>query len=351
VTKRSRHLTLGAVFTLATVYPRSASADEPPRQVITVRVYDYTPTLSRAKQDVSRICRQAGIDVTWINAPDTNPAASFAIQIMIRRRPVDGSTSASGSAMGTSLGDTHDVGGSAFVFRDRVTHVAHARQQDVARVLGYAMAHEMGHLRLPYPAHSTNGIMRAQWVAIHATSVAASGSDFAPPAPHVFLVGKPKMVVHDAIAGAVRRLAKPECQRLFDDFENSDGQPLAEILSTLRTTPSQLLTALYFVDGDGSSQCASSPSTAAFTEPGSRVIHVCGGRRALRAEDERRRNPHHSRALTHARARRESADERPHHRSCVGAVPVRREMHGCTSARPALSSAKRLKPLFECPTR
>jgi hypothetical protein len=82
---------------------------------------------------------------------------------MIRRRPVENSSSASGRVMGIALGDRHDVGGSAFVFRDRVTHVARERQQDVARVLGYAMAHEMGHLLLPYPAHSTNGIMRAEW--------------------------------------------------------------------------------------------------------------------------------------------------------------------------------------------
>jgi hypothetical protein len=167
MTKRSRLLTLGALFTLGTASPRAASAERPPRQVITVRVYDYTGVpdamLSHAKEDVSRVYSQAGIDVTWIDVRDTNPAAGFAIQIMIRRRPVDGSTSASGSVMGTSLGDTHDVGGSAFVFRDRVTHVAHERQQDVARVLGYAMAHEMGHLLLPYPAHSASGIMRAEW--------------------------------------------------------------------------------------------------------------------------------------------------------------------------------------------
>src|SRR5215467_10672701 len=99
------------------------------------------------------------------------------------------------------------------------------------------------------------------WVAIPAALIADS---FALPALHLFLVGKPKMVVHDAIAGAVHRLAKPECQKLFDDFEDPDSQPLAEILRTLRTTPSQFLTALYFVDGDGSSQCAGSPSTAAF---------------------------------------------------------------------------------------
>jgi len=119
-------------------------------------------------------------------------------------------------------------------------------------------------------------------VAIYAALGAGSESDFELSAFHVFLVGKPKMVVHDAIAGAVRRLAKPECQRLFDDFEDSNSQPLGEILRLLRTTPSQFLTGLYFVDGQGSSQCASSPSTAAFTEPGSRVIHVCGDRFAER---------------------------------------------------------------------
>ena len=94
---------------------------------------------------------------------DTNPAAGFAIRIIIRRHSVSGPAGASGSVMGTSLGDTHDVGGSAFVFRDRVTRVARERKQDVARLFGYAMAHEMGHLLLPYPAHSTNGIMRGEW--------------------------------------------------------------------------------------------------------------------------------------------------------------------------------------------
>jgi hypothetical protein len=167
MTRQFRRSVLGAVFALAIACPCAESADEPPRHAITVRVYDYTDVpdvmLRRAKEDVSRIFLQAGIDITWIDVPNTNPAAGFAVQIMIRRRPVDRPTNASDSVMGTSLGDTHDAGGSVFVFRDRVTHVAHERQQDVARVLGYAMAHEMGHLLLIYPAHSTNGLMRAEW--------------------------------------------------------------------------------------------------------------------------------------------------------------------------------------------
>jgi hypothetical protein len=167
MTKRARLLALGAVLAVATPGARGAAADEPPRQAITVRVYDYTAVpdamLSRSKQDVSRIYRLSGVDITWIEARDPDRAASFEIQIIIRRRSAASATSAAGSIMGTSLGDTHDVGGSAFVFRDRVTRVAHERNQDVARVLGYAMAHEMGHLLLPYPAHSTTGMMRGEW--------------------------------------------------------------------------------------------------------------------------------------------------------------------------------------------
>lgn len=87
------------------------------------------------------------------------PAGAFAIQLLLRRRPVN----ASGAVMGTAIGDTHQTSGSAFVFYDRVLRSAHEREQDVARVLAYSMAHEMGHLLLPYPAHSMTGITRPAW--------------------------------------------------------------------------------------------------------------------------------------------------------------------------------------------
>jgi hypothetical protein len=33
----------------------------------------------------------------------------------------------------------------------------------VATLLGYAMAHEMGHLLMPYPSHAATGIMHTDW--------------------------------------------------------------------------------------------------------------------------------------------------------------------------------------------
>jgi hypothetical protein len=49
------------------------------------------------------------------------------------------------------------------LFRDRIASVARDSRQDVARLLAYAMAHEIGHLLLPDPAHANVGIMRAGW--------------------------------------------------------------------------------------------------------------------------------------------------------------------------------------------
>jgi hypothetical protein len=116
-------------------------------------------TLARAKTEITRIYGEAGVGVAWMDPAALEPAGAFAIQLLLRRQFVN----TSDSVMGTSLGDVHETRGSAVVFYDRVLRSAHERQQDVARVLAYAMAHEMGHLLLPYPAHSPSGIMRSAW--------------------------------------------------------------------------------------------------------------------------------------------------------------------------------------------
>jgi hypothetical protein len=116
-------------------------------------------TLAHARSEVARIYGDAGILVTWMDPTVAEPAGPFAIQLLLRRQPVGGS----GSIMGTTIGDAHETSGTALIFYDRVLRTAHERQQDVSRVLAYAIAHEMGHLLLPHPAHSSSGIMRPHW--------------------------------------------------------------------------------------------------------------------------------------------------------------------------------------------
>jgi hypothetical protein len=159
---------VSAAFTAAlTLWRGQARADEVPRPMIAVVVYDYTSLpdamLQRAKDDVSLILRKCGIDVRWTGTAPEKPMAAFAIQILIRGKAAPASVSAAAAALGASLGGAHAVGGTAMLFRNRIASVARDSRQDVARLLAYAMAHEIGHLLLSYPAHATAGIMRTAW--------------------------------------------------------------------------------------------------------------------------------------------------------------------------------------------
>jgi hypothetical protein len=110
-------------------------------------------------------------------------------------------------------------------------------------------------------------------------STVAHGSTAAPPLTreyHIFLNGRARMTVKDAIDGAIRRLARPTCRQLFTEFTDQAGQSLATALAALRQAPADVLADLYFVEADDTNQCRSGKTTAAFTTPGSRVIHICG---------------------------------------------------------------------------
>jgi hypothetical protein len=95
---------------------------------------------------------------------------------------------------------------------------------------------------------------------------------------HVFVAGEPGAMVSSALDGARHRLETAECQRVFDDFVDEAGRPLAASVSMLGQSPADLLAALYFVDGDDTAECRADDGRAAFTEPRSHVIHVCGRR-------------------------------------------------------------------------
>lgn len=65
--------------------------------------------------------------------------------------------------MGITLGATHDTGGTVFVYREPIERVSHWREEEMARVLAYTIAHEVGHVLLPYPGHTSSGLMREVW--------------------------------------------------------------------------------------------------------------------------------------------------------------------------------------------
>jgi hypothetical protein len=78
-----------------------------------------------------------------------------------------------------------------------------------------------------------------------------------------------------AIEGAARRLRSPECRRVFWDFKDASGNLLETNLIRFAAHPADyLLKFVWFADGSHESQCKG--RIAAFTEPGSRVVFVCG---------------------------------------------------------------------------
>jgi hypothetical protein len=146
--------------TILTVLTKSIIGQEGRRPVVEAHVFDQaemsSKVLSHAKESISQLFRETGVDVIWVDTPPGTATPRFSVQIILRRK---GPT----PALGTTVGGSHDRGGTAFVYKDRVLDAAHEREQDVAEILAYAIGHEMGHLLLAHPAHSAAGAMRATW--------------------------------------------------------------------------------------------------------------------------------------------------------------------------------------------
>lgn len=80
--------------------------------------------------------------------------------------------------------------------------------------------------------------------------------------------------VERALAGARRRLRDEECQRIYTEFEDAEGQPLRAALDRAGTTGEEYLDRLFFYDGTRMTQC-DRRTVLAFTTRGSRVVFVC----------------------------------------------------------------------------
>jgi len=133
--------------------------------IVHVRLHDQANVqagqLQQAKAELTRICLDAGARIEWLRGTPPRSTERFTIQLIVRR--TGAGVVEDPHVMGTVLGREHEQRGTAFVFYEPVLRLVHAREREVAQVLGYAMAHEIGHLLLPAPAHSSTGIMHEGW--------------------------------------------------------------------------------------------------------------------------------------------------------------------------------------------
>jgi hypothetical protein len=117
---------------------------------------------------------------------------------------------------------------------------------------------------------------RRAWIAAAVLGLWPAVGRAADDAPNVRLVhNSERFAVARALDGVTRRLARPECQALLDEFADASGRPLRAALEMSGRSAPGYLSRVFFYDAPPR-LCRT--STLAVTVPGSRAILVCGSR-------------------------------------------------------------------------
>jgi len=165
-----------SAFLLAVLIASSAQSP------LSVAVFDYARVppqwLSWAKQEMSRIYGEIGVEITWHDAssdartnsvdklqPDTGPLPQAALIVLILPESQATQERIPQSVIGYSAGTADECRRVAYVLYGRMDQFRLEQAPAIyrAKLLAYLMAHEVGHLLLPVQSHSPSGIMRARW--------------------------------------------------------------------------------------------------------------------------------------------------------------------------------------------
>jgi hypothetical protein len=134
---------------------------------LVVRTYDTVGLAviekTSARDALEEILRDAGLQLLWRDCPPggcTDPRGSSELVVRIVSAP---KRAASGS-LGFAVVDIEQRTGTlATVYADRIKSIARRTGGNAGRLIGRAMAHEIGHLLLGTSQHSASGLMRAHW--------------------------------------------------------------------------------------------------------------------------------------------------------------------------------------------
>ena len=140
--------------------------------VVTVHLFDaygVSPhDLNVAMSVASSTLSRAGVETRWIACTkgDTSPGCQTVLppgDVILRIRP--GATNGlAPMALGSALVNRElRTGVIATLYADRVADVSHRSGTAAGTLLGWAAAHELGHLLLGSTSHPRRGLMRALW--------------------------------------------------------------------------------------------------------------------------------------------------------------------------------------------
>jgi hypothetical protein len=165
--KLARNVVTGLAFTLTafTGGPALASEDGPTRIVIHVDNYARIPDADRseAEEAVTRIYAKAGVRIAWVTGHDQTDAPGLHVRVQLLPADMAMKKIRTERLDNSVLGRAARGAGRAFIFIHRIASIALRHRDNFRRLLGVVMAHEVGHLVLPFYGHSDRGIMRANF--------------------------------------------------------------------------------------------------------------------------------------------------------------------------------------------
>ena len=196
---------------------------------LVVRVYDgagLAPGDRTAALSVARaILGEAGIAVTWREGGECSDVTerrersrnepAFPPEVIIRI--VTAPPGAPPGSLGFSLVDVVERAGTlATVYADRVTDLARLGDIEMGRLLGRAMAHEVGHLLLGTTRHANRGLMRGTWTT----------GELRLDRPWDWMLLREDIVrMRGGLAARARRLEKPDTVLAQQGYGTSNAEP------------------------------------------------------------------------------------------------------------------------------
>jgi hypothetical protein len=149
----------------------AAAANRSPQAVVTLvldaRARIRPDEVARATVEVTRILGAVGVRVHWIagaagtNRSDDRFEPVFTIHVIVLART--DRPDADALPLGLAPPATTPCGADIVIFKEHVDEFAHVHGRPIPLILGLVLAHEIGHVLLPKPAHTSVGIMQAPW--------------------------------------------------------------------------------------------------------------------------------------------------------------------------------------------
>ena len=118
-------------------------------------------TVVHAETVVAAVFSPVQVEVTWTNCDESGPGVHILLRLR-REGPLNAPRADSLDVMGMAFTEEGVAGTMADAYYGAIEQFAKSHQAEPAEVLGYVVAHELGHLLLG-PGHSAGSIMTAVW--------------------------------------------------------------------------------------------------------------------------------------------------------------------------------------------